>query len=191
MQIGAQKAVTIGYTLKDDDGEVLDTSEGGEPLTYLHGTGDIVPGLEKALDGKQAGDAISVILSPDEGYGQRDERQIRNIPLRKLPAGKVEVGMQYQITTEAGPMMALVTAVRGDYATIDANHPLAGMRLHFDVKVVEVRDATADELQHGHVHGPGEHTTDATARRRSEPAAASQRRRRIQMPSVNIASSRG
>ena len=157
MQIGAQKAVTIGYTLKDDEGRVLDSSEGGEPLTYLHGSGDIVPGLEKALDGKQAGDAISVSLAPEEAYGQRDERQIRNIPLRKLPAGKVEVGMQYQITTEAGPMLALVTALRGDYATIDANHPLAGMRLHFDVKVVEVRDATKEELEHGHVHGPGEH----------------------------------
>jgi FKBP-type peptidyl-prolyl cis-trans isomerase SlyD len=157
MQIGAQKAVTIGYTLKDDEGRVLDSSEGGEPLTYLHGSGDIVPGLEKALDGKQPGDTVSVSLSPDEGYGQRNEGHIRNIPLRKLPAGKVEVGMQYQITTEAGPMMALVTAVRGDYATIDANHPLAGMRLHFDVKVVEVRDATKEELEHGHVHGAGHH----------------------------------
>ena len=157
MQIAAQKAVTIGYTLKDDAGKVLDSSEGGEPLTYLHGTGDIVPGLEKALDGKQEGDAISVSLSPEEAYGQRDERQVRNIPLRKLPKGKVEVGMQYEITTEAGPMLALVTAVRGDYATIDANHPLAGMRLHFDVKVVGVRDATPEELEHGHVHGPDDH----------------------------------
>jgi FKBP-type peptidyl-prolyl cis-trans isomerase SlyD len=157
MQIAAQKAVTIGYTLKDDAGKVLDSSDGGEPLTYLHGAGDIVPGLEKALDGKQVGDAISVSLSPEEAYGQRDERQVRNVPLRKLPKGKVEVGMQYEVTTEAGPMLALVTAVRGDYATIDANHPLAGMRLHFDVKVVEVRDATAEELEHGHVHGPGDH----------------------------------
>lgn len=157
MQIGSQKAVTIGYTLKDDEGNVLDTSEGAQPLTYLHGMGDIVPGLEKALDGKQVGDAVSVSLAPEEGYGQRDERQIRNIPLRKLPAGKIEVGMQYQITTDAGPMLALVTAVRGDYVTIDANHPLAGMNLHFDVKVVEVRDATAEELQHGHVHGAGDH----------------------------------
>jgi|1185.fasta_scaffold389851_2 FKBP-type peptidyl-prolyl cis-trans isomerase SlyD len=157
MQIAAQKAVTIGYTLKDDAGKVLDSSDGGEPLTYLHGAGDIVPGLEKALDGKQVGDAISVSLSPEEAYGQRDERQVRNVPLRKLPKGKVEVGMQYEVTTEAGPMLALVTAVRGDYATIDANHPLAGMRLHFDVKVVEVRDATAEELEHGHVHGAGDH----------------------------------
>jgi FKBP-type peptidyl-prolyl cis-trans isomerase SlyD len=157
MQIGAQKAVTIGYTLKDDEGRVLDSSEGGEPLTYLHGSGDIVPGLEKALDGKQPGDAVSVSLAPDEAYGPRDEGHVRNIPLRKLPPGKVEVGMQYQITTEAGPMMALVMAVRGDYATIDANHPLAGMRLHFDVKVIEVRDATKEELEHGHVHGAGHH----------------------------------
>jgi FKBP-type peptidyl-prolyl cis-trans isomerase SlyD len=157
MQIAAQKAVTIGYTLKDDAGKVLDSSDGGEPLTYLHGAGDIVPGLEKALDGKQVGDAISVTLSPEEAYGQRDERQVRNVPLRKLPKGKVEVGMQYEVTTEAGPMLALVTAVRGDYATIDANHPLAGMRLHFDVKIVEVRDATAEELEHGHVHGAGDH----------------------------------
>src|ERR1700704_5248529 len=99
MQIGAQKAVTIGYTLKDDDGEVLDSSDGGQPLTYLHGAGDIVPGLEKALDGKQIGDAIAVSLSPEEAYGPRDEGQIRNIPLRKLPKGKVEIGMQYEITT--------------------------------------------------------------------------------------------
>jgi FKBP-type peptidyl-prolyl cis-trans isomerase SlyD len=157
MQIAAQKAVTIGYTLKDDAGKVLDSSEGGEPLIYLHGAGDIVPGLEKALDGKQVGDAISVSLSPEEAYGQRDEAQVRNIPLRKLPKGKVEVGMQYEVTTEAGPMLALVTAVKGDYATIDANHPLAGMRLHFDVKVVSVRDATPEELEHGHVHGPDDH----------------------------------
>src|SRR5258708_17691644 len=109
MQIGSQKAVTIGYTLKDDDGQVLDTSEGGEPLTYLHGTGDIVPGLEKALDGKQAGDAISVVLSPEEGYGQRDERQIRNVPLRKLPAANGQGRLPYQLTHEARPPLAVVT----------------------------------------------------------------------------------
>lgn len=160
MQIAAQKAVTIGYTLKDDAGKVLDSSEGGEPLIYLHGAGDIVPGLEKALEGKQVGDEISVSLSPDEAYGHRDEAQVRNVPLRKLPKGKVEVGMQYEVTTEAGPMLALVTAVRGDYATIDANHPLADMRLHFDVKVVAVRDATPEELEHGHVHGPDDHHHD-------------------------------
>lgn len=157
MQIGAQKAVTIGYTLKDDAGEVIDTSEGREPLTYLHGVGNIVPGLEKALDGKQAGDAVKVTVSPEDGYGVRDESQIRNIPVRKLPDGKAKVGTRYRVQTEAGPVAALVTAVRGDFATIDANHPLAGKTLHFEVNVVEVRDATEEEITHGHVHVPGAH----------------------------------
>jgi FKBP-type peptidyl-prolyl cis-trans isomerase SlyD len=157
MQIGSQKAVTIGYTLKDEEGKVLDTSEGRQPLTYLHGTGSIVPGLEKALEGKNPGDSVQVKLSPEEGYGQRDEKLIRNMPLRKLPEGKVEAGMRYRMETPEGPRVVLVQSVRGDYATIDANHPLAGQTLNFDVKVVEVRDATAEEIEHGHVHGPGAH----------------------------------
>ena len=157
MEIGSKKAVTINYTLKDDDGKVLDTSEGRDPLTYLHGVGNLVPGLEAALEGKRAGDAIEATLTPEQGYGERDERQVRNVPLRKLPDGKAEVGMRYRIQTDEGSSAALVTAVRGDYATIDANHPLAGMTLHFQVAVLEVRDATAEELEHGHVHGPGGH----------------------------------
>jgi len=157
MQIGPQKAVTINYTLKDDDGSVIDSSEGREPLSYLHGAGNIVPGLEKALDGKQVGDAIAVTLAPEEGYGPRDDSQIRNIPRRKLPEGKIEVGTRFQIKTDGGYMVATVTAVRGDYATVDANHPLAGKTLHFDVTVVGIRDATAEEQTHGHIHGPGGH----------------------------------
>jgi FKBP-type peptidyl-prolyl cis-trans isomerase SlyD len=156
-KIEAEKAVTINYTLKDDQGLVIDSSDGRAPLTYLHGAGNIVPGLEKALDGKQVGDTIAAVVTPDEGYGPYDARQIRNIPLRKLPEGKVEVGMRYQIQTDSGHLVAMVTAVRGDYATVDANHPLAGKTLHFDVKVVEIRDATPEELTHGHVHGPGGH----------------------------------
>jgi FKBP-type peptidyl-prolyl cis-trans isomerase SlyD len=157
MKIESQKAVTIGYTLKDDEGNVLDSSEGREPLIYLHGAGNLVPGLEKALEGKEPGEALSVTVSPEEGYGPRDESNIRNIPIRKLPDGKAKVGMRYRIQTDDGQMVALVTAVRGDFATIDANHPLAGMTLHFEVQVVGVRDATAEELGHGHVHGPGGH----------------------------------
>jgi FKBP-type peptidyl-prolyl cis-trans isomerase SlyD len=157
MQIADKKAVTISYTLKDDAEKVIDTSDGRAPLTYLHGVGNIVPGLEKALDGKQAGDVVKVSLSPAEGYGVRDEKQIRKVPLRKLPAGKVSVGMRLRVQTEGGPIAALVTAIQGDYATIDANHPLAGMNLHFEVNVTEVRDATAEELTHGHAHGPGGH----------------------------------
>lgn len=157
MQIGADKAVTIHYTLRDDGGEVLDSSDGRDPLTYLHGTGNIVPGLEKALDGKQAGDEVKVKVTPAEGYGERDEANVRNVPRRRLPEGKIEPGMRLRLQTEHGPMIVAVTAVEGDYVTIDGNHALAGMTLHFEVKVVEVRDATAEERTHGHVHGPGGH----------------------------------
>jgi FKBP-type peptidyl-prolyl cis-trans isomerase SlyD len=156
MQIGAKKAVSIHYTLKDDKDEVIDTSDGSEPLIYLHGEGNIVPGLEKALEGKQPGDEVKATVTPAEGYGDRDERNVRNIPARKVQ-GKIEPGMMVRLQTEEGPVSALVTAVKGDYVTVDANHPLAGMTLHFTVKVVEVRDATAEELEHGHVHGAGGH----------------------------------
>jgi FKBP-type peptidyl-prolyl cis-trans isomerase SlyD len=157
MQIGAKKAVTFHYKLRDDEGTELDSSEGAEPLTYLHGEGNIVPGLEKALEGKQPGDEVKAKVSPEEGYGVRDEANIRNVPRRKLPEGKIQPGMRVRLQTNQGQIVALVTAIQGDYVTVDTNHPLAGMNLHFDVKVVEVRDATAEELEHGHVHGPGGH----------------------------------
>jgi FKBP-type peptidyl-prolyl cis-trans isomerase SlyD len=159
MQIATQKAVTIEYTLKEGggDGQVLDTSEGRPPLTYLHGVGALVPGLEKALEGKGVGDAVEVTLTPQEGYGDRDERLIRNLPLRKLRERDASVGQRVPADVDGRPRLVLITALRGDYATVDANHPLAGKTLHFAVKVVEVRDATAEELAHGHVHGPGGH----------------------------------
>jgi len=100
---------------------------------------------------------VKVKVSPEEGYGVRDEGNIQNVPRRKLPEGKIQPGMRVRLQTNQGQIVALVTAVKGDYVTIDANHPLAGMNLHFDVKVVEVREATAEELEHGHVHGPGGH----------------------------------
>jgi FKBP-type peptidyl-prolyl cis-trans isomerase SlyD len=157
MQIGPKKAVTIEYTLKDEAGEILDTSSGRPPLTYLHGVGALVPGLETALDGKAAGDAVDVTLTPDEGYGTRDERLVRKVPLRKLRDQNVAVGRRVPADMDGGPRLVLITALHGDYATVDANHPLAGKTLAFAVKVVEVRDATAEELAHGHVHGPGGH----------------------------------
>ena len=157
MQIGDKKAVTFHYSLRDDGGDVLDSSEGREPLTYLHGQGDIVPGLEKALEGKQPGDEVKATVPPAEGYGVRDEGNVRNIPRRRLPEGKLAPGMRLQLRTDQGPLVATVVALKGDYVTLDANHPLADKTLHFEVKVVEVRDATAEELTHGHVHGPGGH----------------------------------
>ena len=154
VNVAAQKVVSIEYTLTSETGEVLDSSVGRDPLVYLHGAGNIVPGLEKALDGKSSGDTIEVAVPPEEGYGVRDDRLVRNMPIRKLPEGKARVGLR--LRAETGHILT-VTAVKGDYATVDANHPLASKTLHFKVKVLDVRDATAQELEHGHVHGPHGH----------------------------------
>jgi FKBP-type peptidyl-prolyl cis-trans isomerase SlyD len=157
MQIGPQKVVSIEYTLKDEKGELLDSSEEGKPLAYLHGAGNIVPGLEKALDGKNPGESVEVTLAPAEAYGSRDEKLVRNMPTRKLSDKKVQVGMRYQAQVNDQLRVVQVTAIRGDYATIDGNHPLAGMTLNFAVKVVDVRDATKEELEHGHAHAGDGH----------------------------------
>lgn len=160
MKIGAKKAVTIAYTLKDEAGEVLDTSQGGDPLTYLQGEGNIVPGLERALEGKTTGDNVKVALAPDDAYGKRDEALKQTIPARQLQVEdkrKVKVGGRYRAWLDGGAHTVEVIAVDGSQVTVDGNHPLAGMTLHFEVDVVEVRDATAEELAHGHVHGPGGH----------------------------------
>lgn len=157
MQVADKKAVTIKYTLRDEGGSVLDTTDGRDPLTYLHGAGNLVPGVEEALEGKSPGDEIKVTVPPEKGYGLREEDNVRNVPVRKLPAGNLRPGSTVQLNTNHGPMMAVIKAVKGDYATLDLNHPLAGKALQFDLTVVEVRDATEEELAHGHVHGPGDH----------------------------------
>lgn len=157
MQIEAKKVVSIEYTLKDTQGQLLDKSADNEPLTYLHGTGNMVPGVEKALDGKSPGDTVQVTVAPAEAYGERNDHLVTKIAARKLPGKKAKIGDRFRVETEQGPMLVTVVKIVGDYATIDANHPLAGMTLQFDLKVVDVRDATAEELEHGHVHGAGGH----------------------------------
>jgi FKBP-type peptidyl-prolyl cis-trans isomerase SlyD len=158
MQIADQKAVAIHYTLRDEGGETLDTSRGRDPLNYLQGAGNIVAGLEKALAGKAAGDTVRVTLAPEEAYGQRDDKEIRNVPLRKLSAdGKLGPGARVRVQAPGGFQLGVVQSLKGDYAMVDLNHPLAGMRLDFEVEVMAVRDATAEELTHGHVHAPGDH----------------------------------
>ncbi|HXU61948.1 MAG TPA: peptidylprolyl isomerase [Polyangia bacterium] len=157
MQVAEKKAVTIKYTLRDEEGAVLDSTDGRDPLTYLHGAGNLVPGVEEALAGKSAGDEIKVTVPPEKGYGTREEGNIRNVPVRKLPDGRIQPGATVQLNTNHGPVIAVVKAVKGDYATIDLNHPLAGKTLKFELQVVEVRDATEEEIAHGHVHAPGAH----------------------------------
>jgi FKBP-type peptidyl-prolyl cis-trans isomerase SlyD len=150
--------VLIHYTLKDDHGTVLDSSAGGKPLAYIQGHGNLVPGLEKALEGKQDGSTIAVTVAAADGYGTRDESLVQRVPRRSLQGqGEIRKGMQFQARTDHGLRLFTVTAVVGDMVTLDGNHPLADQTLHFDVEVVSVRGATAEELEHGHVHGEGGH----------------------------------
>ncbi|WP_281648234.1 peptidylprolyl isomerase [Parendozoicomonas sp. Alg238-R29] len=148
------KVVLIHYTLKDEEGEVVDSSEGHEPLAYIHGLGSIVAGLEEALAGKGVGDKLSVFVEAAEGYGEFDESLVQPVPREQFGDHEVTVGQQFHADTAVGPRIVTVMAIEGDDVIINANHELAGMDLHFDVEVVDVRDATKDELEHGHVHGP-------------------------------------
>jgi len=157
MAVASDCVVTIHYTLKDDAGTVLDRSSPEEPLAYLHGHGNIIPGLEKQLDGKESGDALAVTLAPAEGYGEYDDRLVQSVPRQALQGIKdVKPGMRLQAQTEQGPQAVTVTEVLTDTVTLDGNHPLAGKSLHFDVQIEDVRPATKEELSHGHVHGPDE-----------------------------------
>ncbi|MRH86737.1 peptidylprolyl isomerase [Nocardia sp. SYP-A9097] len=159
MSIAADKVVSIEYTLTDDDGEVLDTSVGEEPLIYLHGADNIVPGLEQALEGKGTGDELDVVIEPADGYGDYEAELISNVD-REMFEGvdELEVGMEFEAEAPDGEsQIVVVRAIDGDEVTIDANHPLAGVRLHFKVKVVDLRDATEEELLHGHPHGDDDH----------------------------------
>ncbi|HXH72546.1 MAG TPA: peptidylprolyl isomerase [Mariprofundaceae bacterium] len=156
MQIAKDKVVYFHYTLTNDAGEVLDSSEGAEPMAYLHGAANIIPGLEKALEGKSPGDSLKVTVEPAEGYGEIDEDLLQVVPSSLFQGvDALEVGMQFQAQTSEGVQVVTITKVDGDDITIDGNHPLAGERLHFDVQVDSVRDATAEELDHGHVHDGG------------------------------------
>ncbi len=158
MKIADNKVALIHYTLTNATQDVLDSSEGQEPLAYIHGHGHIVPGLENALDGRSKGDRFSVTVSAQEGYGEHDEHLTQSVP-RQMFSGvdEIEVGMQFHAQTEQGMQVVTVVEVADDTITIDGNHPLAGQDLHFDIEVVDVRDASAEELEHGHVHGEGGH----------------------------------
>jgi FKBP-type peptidyl-prolyl cis-trans isomerase SlyD len=154
MQISKDLVASIHYTLKNADGEVLDTSEGQEPLHYVHGAQNIVPGLEKELEGKTTGDKLAVVVDPIDGYGEYNSELIQELP-KDMFAGvdAIEMGMEFQAQTPEGGMQIIeVKSIDGDKVTVDGNHPMAGQTLHFDVEVTDVREATKDELEHGHVH---------------------------------------
>jgi FKBP-type peptidyl-prolyl cis-trans isomerase SlyD len=158
MQIEKNSVVTIDYTLTDGSGKVIDTSKGKQPLAYLHGGGNLIPGLERALEGKKAGENLKVTIAPEDAYGMRDEKLVQVVPnsaFQGVP--ELKVGMQFRSQSPQGSTVVTITKLEGDNVTVDANHPLAGLALSFDVDVKDIRQATKEELEHGHVHGPGGH----------------------------------
>ena len=158
MKITTGSVVLFDYTLTDDDKDIIDSSTGSEPLAYIHGEGQIVPGLEAAMEGKSAGDSFKVTVTPEEGYGVHDPENISVVPADQIEGGEeLEEGMQLHTEGEFGEETVLITKIEGNNVTIDGNHPLAGLTLHFDVTIREVRPATEEELDHGHVHGPEGH----------------------------------
>ena len=158
MQIAERCVASFHYTLTSDSGEVLDSSAGRDPLTYLHGAGNIVAGLEKAMAGRKVGDQFNVKVPPAEGYGVQDPALVQVVP-RKAFQGVASLapGMQFRAESERGPMSVVVTKVEGDEVTVDGNHPLAGATLNFAIEITEVREASVEEVLHGHVHGAGGH----------------------------------
>jgi FKBP-type peptidyl-prolyl cis-trans isomerase SlyD len=158
MQIGDQKVVTLHYTLTDNEGRVIDQSEDGS-FAYLHGASNIIPGLENALSGKSAGEELSVAVSPEDAYGDRDESMLQQVPKNMFEdTSQIAVGTQFQAQGPNGEMLVVtVMEVQEEHVLVDGNHPLAGVELNFDVKIINVRDASAEEVEHGHVHGPEGH----------------------------------
>ncbi len=147
MKIEQNKWVSIHYTLKDDNGNILDSSVGKEPLGYLHGNGYLIFGLENELEGKNPGDKFTAVIQPKDGYGEYDERLIIDVPRTQFETNQpIEVGMQFQVMTNQGPSIVKVVEVGDEKIKIDGNHELAGKTLHFDVEVVEVREPTEEEL---------------------------------------------
>jgi FKBP-type peptidyl-prolyl cis-trans isomerase SlyD len=159
MLIADQHVVAIDYTLTNDAGEVIDSSAGSEPLVYLHGAGNIVPGLENALTGKVADDELDVSIEPEDAYGEYSAELITTIG-REMFEGvdELQVGMQFHASAPDGGMQIVtIRDIDGEDVTIDGNHPLAGQQLNFKVNVVSVRAASEEEVAHGHVHGEGGH----------------------------------
>jgi FKBP-type peptidyl-prolyl cis-trans isomerase SlyD len=158
MQIAEKTIVQIHYTLKNAAGDLIDSSEGQEPLAYLHGAGSIVEGLESALAGKTVGDKLDVTVEPERGYGDRREDLVQDVDRSNfVGVDNIEVGMQFLAQTPWGEQPVTVMAVADDSVQLDGNHPLAGETLNFSVEVVNVREASEEELQHGHAHGEGGH----------------------------------
>ena len=165
MQITADKVVSFHYDLSEVGGESLESSRDAEPALYLHGHNNILPRLEEALEGKAIGEKVEVELTPEQGYGLRREGAVQRIPIKHLHnhealKNKIKVGSKVLVNTQHGPWEAVVLKVGKFNVDVDSNHPLAGKTLNFAIEVVDIRDATTEELAHGHAHGVGGHQHD-------------------------------
>ncbi|MDY6910811.1 MAG: peptidylprolyl isomerase [Chloroflexota bacterium] len=161
MQITKNKVVTFEFKVTDEAGTVLDNSEEVGAYPYVHGIGHLIPGLETEMEGKFLGDSFSISIPPDQGYGERDYTLIQSIPRDRFEGiGDLEVGIRLEMQDQTGTHIATVTEIDDSTVTLDGNHPLAGLTLNFDVNVVGVREATAEEIDHGHVHSAGCHDDD-------------------------------
>ena len=161
MTIADDSVVSFHYTLRDDAGSINESSEGGSPVVYLHGRNAIVPGLERELTGKKSGDKFTATVTPEEGYGLRNESAVQRVPLKHLATrGPIVAGQMVVVNTRDGGRQARVVKVGHFNVDLDLNHPLAGRTLEFDIEIVDVRAATEDELAHGHAHGPDGHGHD-------------------------------
>ena len=158
MKITKHKVVQIHYELKNKEGQIMDSSQGRDPLAYIQGIGALIPGLEKELEGKEKGDKLIAVIPPEEAYGVHEERKVMEVPRSGFEGDEeLTVGLKIQVQFSHGMEVATITDIKEETVTIDLNHELAGETLYFDVEVMEVRDAEAEEIAHGHVHGPGGH----------------------------------
>jgi FKBP-type peptidyl-prolyl cis-trans isomerase SlyD len=159
MSVEMKKVITFNFTVKDKEGLVLDSSENKEPLSYLSGTNSILPKLEETLSGMIIGSKKNVKIAANDAYGEYKEEAVQTVKKEQFPQeAQLVVGARYVANSPDGAQMPFViTDVKEDDITVDFNHPLAGKDLEFDVELVDVRDATPEEMQHGHVHGPGGH----------------------------------
>jgi FKBP-type peptidyl-prolyl cis-trans isomerase SlyD len=158
MNISKNSIVSIEYTLTDKDNQILDSSAGSEPLVYLHGHENLIPGLERALEGKVTGDTLQVTVPAVDAYGEQDDNLVTTVPMDRFEgADSIEEGMQFEAQTPDGYRVVTVTKIAGDEVTIDGNHPLAGQDLNFDVAVKDIREASEEEIAHGHPHHAHSH----------------------------------
>ena len=158
MIVEKNKVVSFHYTLKNAAGEQMETSRESDPMTYLHGANNIIAGLEKAMEGHSNKDEFVVTVEPEEGYGVRNEKNVQRVPLKRLKGiGKISVGQVLNLKTNKGQVQVTVLKVGRFNVDVDGNHPLAGVPLTFEVEIIDIRDATEEELEHRHVHGPGGH----------------------------------